>query len=214
MVLTFKEGKSKTRLSANFVAGEFACKCGQCKSILVDSELVNRLQQIRDHFGVPVNVNSGYRCKSHNAAVGGDPQSSHMKGMAADICLPGVKPAEVAKYAESIGIRRIGKYDNFVHIGSGQTKRFWIGNEGKEVETFGAEQSFTVELPVLRRGSRGDAVKAVQRHLRGWGAAIEADSSYGPATEAAVKKYQAEHGLPAHGVTDKATRQMMLGIEG
>jgi murein L,D-transpeptidase YcbB/YkuD len=40
------------------------------------------------------------------------------------------------------------------------------------------------------------------------------DSAYGPATEAAVKKYQAEHGLPAHGVTDKATRQMMLGIEG
>ena len=69
MVLTFKESKSKTRLSANFVAGEFACKCGQCKKIMVDSELVNRLQQIRDHFGVPVNVNSGYRCKTHNAAV-------------------------------------------------------------------------------------------------------------------------------------------------
>lgn len=214
MVLTFKESKSKTRLSANFVAGEFACKCGQCKKIMVDSELVNRLQQIRDHFGVPVNVNSGYRCKTHNAAVGGDPQSSHMKGMAADIWLPGVKPAEVALYAESIGIRRIGKYDDFVHIGSGLTKRFWLGHEGTVVETFGAEQSFTVELPVLRRGDRGDAVKAVQRHLRGWGAAIEADSSYGPATEAAVKKYQAEHGLPAHGVADRATRQKMLGIDG
>lgn len=212
MILKFKMSENKVRLTKNFVAGEFACKCGQCKNILVDSELVSRLQQIRDHFGVPVNISSGYRCKTHNAAVGGDPGSSHMEGMAADIYLPGVKPSEVALYAESIGIRRIGKYDDFVHIGSGLTKRFWLGHEGTEVETFGAEQSFSLELPVLRRGDRGEAVKALQRQLRGWGAAIEADGSFGPATETAVKSYQAEHDLVAHGVADRVTRKKMLGV--
>lgn len=212
MVLTFKDSDRKVRLATNFVAGEFACKCGTCKTLKVDSELVNRLQQLRDHFGKPVNINSGYRCKTHNARVGGDPRSSHMEGMAADIWIPGVKPEAVALYAESIGIRRIGKYDTFVHIGSGLTKRFWLGHEGKEVDTFGAEQSFSLELPVLRRGSKGDAVKAMQRYLRDWGANIEADGSFGPATEGAVKKYQAEHKLPSHGVADRDTRAQMLGI--
>ena len=205
---------SEQRLSENFRVREFACKCGKCTQVQIDDVLVAQLQAIRNHFGASVHINSGYRCASHNAAVGGHKQSGHLQGMAADIVVRGVKPREVAKFAESMGIVRIGLYDSFVHIGSGSAKRFWLGHEGTVVETFGAEQSFTVELPVLRRGDRGDAVKAVQRHLRGWGAAIEADSSYGPATEAAVKKDQAEHGLPAHGVADRATRQKMLGIDG
>ena len=42
-------------------------------------------QFIRDELGVPVMVNSGYRCSEHNARVGGVKGSYHTKGLAADL---------------------------------------------------------------------------------------------------------------------------------
>lgn len=43
------------------------------------------LQPLRDVFGAPIIVNSGYRSPAVNKAVGGVPTSQHMKGEAADI---------------------------------------------------------------------------------------------------------------------------------
>ena len=126
MVKKYKRSE-KLQLAKNFRLDEFKCKCGECDPILVDEALVDWLQKIRDHFGRSVNINSGYRCAKHNAdpKVGGSPSSHHVKGMAADIRVEGVAPEEVAKYAESIGIRRIGLYDTFVHIGSASSQSSW-----------------------------------------------------------------------------------------
>ena len=44
------------------------------------------LEPLREHFGEPVYVSSGYRCEELNQAVGGVPNSQHMRGEAADIC--------------------------------------------------------------------------------------------------------------------------------
>ena len=49
---------------------------------LVDSVL----QPWRDAWCKPLAINSGYRCKALNAAVGGVPTSQHVKGEAADVC--------------------------------------------------------------------------------------------------------------------------------
>ena len=43
------------------------------------------LDPIREEWGGPIIVNSGYRCPELNKAVGGAQYSYHMKGMAADI---------------------------------------------------------------------------------------------------------------------------------
>lgn len=43
------------------------------------------LQPVRDHFGGPIRINSGYRSPRLNIAVGGSPTSFHALGMAADI---------------------------------------------------------------------------------------------------------------------------------
>ena len=56
------------------------------------------LQPIRDHYGVGVKVNSGYRSPDVNAAVGGSRTSDHCNGMAADIEIAGVANAELAEY--------------------------------------------------------------------------------------------------------------------
>ena len=43
------------------------------------------LDPLRESFGKPIIVTSGYRCKELNKAVGGAAKSQHMSGEAADI---------------------------------------------------------------------------------------------------------------------------------
>lgn len=45
----------------------------------------NILDPLREAYGDPIRVNSGYRCEELNAAVGGSDRSEHKFGMAADI---------------------------------------------------------------------------------------------------------------------------------
>lgn len=46
---------------------------------------VRVLEPLRKHFGKPIHINSGFRCKALNEKVGGAPNSYHTKGRAADI---------------------------------------------------------------------------------------------------------------------------------
>lgn len=104
-------------LSKNFKVREFKCNDGS-DVVFVSDELVKVLQQIRDHFGKAVNINSGYRTPSYNKKVGGATYSQHMYGTAADISVTGVSPSEVYKYADSILPKSggVGKYDTFTHV--------------------------------------------------------------------------------------------------
>ena len=43
------------------------------------------LDPLREAYGKPIRVNSGYRCPKLNNLVGGSPNSQHMRGEAADI---------------------------------------------------------------------------------------------------------------------------------
>lgn len=145
-IKTFPKG-SKEKLSNNFYVSEFACHGnGCCGIVMIDDKLVAYLQQIRDHFGKPITINSGYRCSTHNKNIGGASNSYHTKGMAADIVVDGVAPAEVAKYAESIGVLGIGLYETakdgyFVHIDTRTTKAFWYGHAEAHRDTFGGAPS-------------------------------------------------------------------------
>ena len=49
------------------------------------------LQPLRDYVGAPVHINSGYRCKALNEAVGGVKNSQHCLGEACDIRLASSK---------------------------------------------------------------------------------------------------------------------------
>lgn len=46
--------------------------------------VADMLQVVRDHFGMPLVVHSGFRCKALNEAIGGAKGSQHVKGEAAD----------------------------------------------------------------------------------------------------------------------------------
>jgi uncharacterized protein YcbK (DUF882 family) len=56
------------------------------------------LQPVRDHFKTGVKVNSGYRHPEVNAKVGGSKTSDHCSGQAADIEIPGIPNADLAKW--------------------------------------------------------------------------------------------------------------------
>lgn len=88
------------RLSENFTLDEFtrsdvAIKLGIInepgeKEIEALRVLVNRtIQPLRDKLGIPIHINSGYRCPELNKAVGGVPTSQHQKGEAADLSIDG-----------------------------------------------------------------------------------------------------------------------------
>lgn len=49
---------------------------------------VQVLEPLREHFGTPVVISSGYRCPALKRAVGGASNSQHLKGEAADIIFP------------------------------------------------------------------------------------------------------------------------------
>ena len=51
----------------------------------------------------------------------------------------------------------------------------------------------------LQRGMAGDSVKLLQQKLNAMGAKLDVDGKFGPKTEAALKKFQASHGLGADG---------------
>lgn len=194
--------EANEQLSANFNSREFNCKCGKCKTTLIDTQLVGYLQLIRNHFGKPVTINSAYRCAEHNKAVGGASKSKHTLGQAADIVVKGVEPKEVAKYAESIGVKGIGLYDSFTHVDTRAAKSFWVGYEQKHAESFcGAPGSeITVNLPTLQRGSKGKYVGVLQALV-----GVTVDKDFGKKTEAAVKALQRKHGIGESGKADAKT---------
>ncbi len=58
----------------------------------LEALVLNVLDPLREAYGEPVTVTSGYRCPALNKAVGGAVTSHHLRGMAADLSVGG--PAE------------------------------------------------------------------------------------------------------------------------
>ena len=218
---TYKRGDS-TRLSENFRASEFLCKgAGCCTQGQIDEKLVEILQKIRTHFGKPVHISSAYRCPAWNKQVGGVNNSYHCSGQAADIKVEDTAPAEVAKFAESMGVKGIGLYEtdadgHFVHVDTRATKSYWYGQKQLRRDTFGGAQNkgdYTMEMKNLRKGSSGNSVKALQLLLNGYGYDCgAADGVFGAKTHNAALSYQRAKGLTADGIVGKNTMAKLLGV--
>ena len=128
---------STRQLSPSFRVREFACKGSDV--VLIDDELVVLLQCIREHFGKPVHITSGYRTAAHNAAVGGAKSSQHLLGRAADIQVSGASPLLVGQIAEYYlgGHGGIGVYQTFTHVDTRTARARWDQRSGREVAVSG-----------------------------------------------------------------------------
>lgn len=221
---TYKKGQ-KTKLSENFNSLEFDCHgSGCCSETIINPKLVEYVQEIRDHFGKSITVTSGYRCPVHNKRIGGATGSRHSKGDAADIVVSGVAPREVAKYAESIGIKGIGLYEtnadgHFTHIDTRDVKSFWYGQNEAKRTTFGGSTPAPTPAPtpqpsinnnVLSIGDTGEDVRELQEWLVKLGYNVGSkgpDGDFGSKTYAAVIDFQRKNNLDDDGIVGPLTKK-------
>ena len=113
----------------HFKISEFMCPC--CNKVVLDSALVEKLEQLRAIFNKPIIVTSGYRCKNYNKKVGGYYRSRHLKGDAADVKVLYVDYSDYVKAAIEI-FPRVGVYhEKFIHVDlyKRSRNRFWIRNK-------------------------------------------------------------------------------------
>lgn len=111
------------KLTTHWSMGELACKCG-CKGHLEPRVFANLtglavkvLEPLRLAWGRAIEATCGYRCKTHNKAVGGVPGSEHVAGIAADLLTDDqIKMAALASQLPTVG--GIGLYPGrgFLHL--------------------------------------------------------------------------------------------------
>ena len=75
------------------------------------------------------------------------------------------------------------------------------------------KKNVVVATPTLRKGSKGENVKTLQRNLNAAiGAGLAVDGAFGPACYAAVKKFQSKYGLGADGIYGPNTAAKMKAV--
>lgn len=112
----------------------------------------------------------------------------------------GMKGVPVKRLQEKLGIAADGDFGP----GTEKAVKDYQAANGLAVDGIAGPDTFThmglYELVLLRRGSRGAAVKRLQEGL-----GIDADGAFGPGTEKAVKAFQEKKGLAADGLAGPAT---------
>lgn len=103
-------------MSKYFSKKELACKCG-CGKSDISEELLSKLDDLREVFGRPIVLSSACRCVAHNKSSGGSPDSSHMKGLAADIrCIDSGTRLILVSQLLKLGFDRVGIAKDFIHV--------------------------------------------------------------------------------------------------
>lgn len=135
-----------TQLTKHFKVQEWKCKCGKNHDIIIDDKLPILLEKLMDKIGAEHgNIYSGYRCPSHNKAVGskGTTNYSH-SGYAVDIYFKDKKGNRIPGKTICLALEDMGhKYGIGYRCGgssnaSGQVHidvkpRKWYGDESKSM---------------------------------------------------------------------------------
>ena len=207
----------------NFKKTEFKCPCGKCNGYGegIASTLVETLQELRNKYG-KLQITSGYRCPSHNKAVGGSTNSKHTKGQAADFYLDGfntqsnrvnmVNELKKTKYYNYSYTNVNGNHPNMGNVVHIDTKLEDIDNAyktfvkdlqaaiGANVDGIAGSETLS-KTPTLSTstGWNHAAVKSLQVYLQSLGYDLGkcgVDGQFGKDMKACIKKYQRDNKLP------------------
>lgn len=91
----------------------------------MNENFLHRLDMLRELYGKPLVITSGYRCKTHNNTVGGAEKSLHTEGCAVDIAIKGDSGTfryDIIKLALQLGFTGIGVANSFIHVSLHETK--------------------------------------------------------------------------------------------
>lgn len=114
---------STEMLTKNFSVEEMKCShCGACE---MREEFMSMLQLLRNHYGKPMFISSGYRCPSHPIEAMKDKPGEHSEGLAADIICYTENAISLLQHALNLGVTRIGiqqkgrASSRYIHLGLG-----------------------------------------------------------------------------------------------
>jgi len=124
---------------------------GRAETLALRTLCDNVLQPVREHFGAPVNVSSGFRSPRLNRAIGGSGSSQHCIGEAADFTVAGKSNLEVCKWME----RRLN-YDQLIYE---------FGESGWVHCSFSASRMRNMELTAARIGGRVQYLPGLRGNL-------------------------------------------------
>ena len=88
---------------------------------LMDSKILEMLDEVRDKFDKPITINSGYRTQAYNEELASkgykaSANSSHLKGLAVDIaCNNSADRFDLMNCLLDVGFNRIGIGNTFIH---------------------------------------------------------------------------------------------------
>lgn len=99
-----------------FNYSEFDSPDVQGSGQLMDKNLLEMLDEVREKFDKPIHINSGFRTVAHNEEVGGKENSSHLKGLAVDIaCNNSSDRFDLINCLLDVGFSRLGIAKTFIH---------------------------------------------------------------------------------------------------
>jgi uncharacterized protein YcbK (DUF882 family) len=161
----------------------------------MEPALIDVLYRVQRHFDAPsVRVISGYRA----GRTGGG--SRHAHGAAADIVIPGVKDADVADYAKTLGSIGVGLYPRagYVHVDVRERSYFWRDTSGPGQRSRPRRVGGRRGKLVANRSQQSPPVRASAIPGSDVGALLDrADSSPRPAVDTRTSDEHAELADPA-----------------
>lgn len=102
----------------NFTAKEMACQ--HCQAEGIKPELMDKLQALRNRYGKPMRITSGYRCPQHPVEARKAALGAHALGLAADVGVEGAEAYQILKLAFELGFTGIGVQQKgsgkFIHL--------------------------------------------------------------------------------------------------
>ena len=102
----------------NFTAAEFSCS--HCGANEINESLLNKLQLLRNKYGKPMKITSGYRCPKHPIEAKKAASGAHSTGLACDIGVSGSEAHQVLLLAMELGFTGIGVQQKgtgrFIHV--------------------------------------------------------------------------------------------------
>lgn len=103
-----------------FDLSEFTCRCG-CGTNEMQSDFIDKLDELREAVGFRLRVTSGYRCPSHNQRVSSTGlRGPHTTGRAVDFAVDRERAFSVLEWIEVFGFTGIGVNQKgnsrFIHL--------------------------------------------------------------------------------------------------
>jgi len=101
----------------------------------IDSDLVRKMERLREYCGFPLIITSGYRGVNKNQEVGGAGESYHLKGEAVDVSIRGFSPSMLYRFLKGaflVGFGGVIIYPAHVHLDIREVEIFKVADYNKQ----------------------------------------------------------------------------------